>query len=169
MKKSEYLASGAVALVLATAATAQGAVTYIGDAIITGSGTDLSGLAATILEDGVSPENGLNGFGSGLTYAGGNLFSRWLTAVRTRWPTRVAPPSIIRRAIPIDTSSSRLRSHPLDRPTQMGTTRRTRSPRPTLALRCSRTRKPCSTWALALLLARIHRSRTTVWTAKPFG
>jgi Esterase-like activity of phytase/Calcineurin-like phosphoesterase/Purple acid Phosphatase, N-terminal domain len=51
-----------------------GAVSYIGDTLISGSGKDSSGLAATILEDGVSPMNALNGFGSGLGYAGGNEF-----------------------------------------------------------------------------------------------
>jgi|GEM_PF-279800 len=51
-----------------------GAVSYIGDAWITGSGIDSSGLGAGLLEDGVSPKNALNGFGSGLAYAGGNKF-----------------------------------------------------------------------------------------------
>lgn len=49
-------------------------VTYIGEVIIPGNGTDLSGLPSTILEDGVSPLNALTGIGSGLAYAGGNVY-----------------------------------------------------------------------------------------------
>ena len=64
---------------------AHAAVTYIGEAIIPGNGTDFSGLPATILEDGVSPENALNGFGSGLAYAGGNVFY----ALADRGPNKV--------------------------------------------------------------------------------
>jgi hypothetical protein len=77
------------ALILASLASAASpafaGVAYIGDAIITGNGTDLSGLPPTILEDGVSPLNALNGFGSGLAYAGGNLFY----ALADRGPNKV--------------------------------------------------------------------------------
>ena len=48
---------------------AQG-VQFIGAAYLDGKGTDQSGLPATLLEDGVSPINGLNGIGSGMTYTG---------------------------------------------------------------------------------------------------
>jgi hypothetical protein len=78
-----------LAAILAFAALSSSAlasVTYLGDAIIPGNGTDLSGLPATILEDGVSPMNALNGFGSGLAYAGGNLFY----ALADRGPNKVA-------------------------------------------------------------------------------
>jgi len=52
-----------------------GAVSYIGDTLISGSGTDLSGFSATpLLEDGISPPNALNGFGSGFGWAGSNKF-----------------------------------------------------------------------------------------------
>ena len=71
---------------LASALSSQAAVSYIGDAIIPGNGVDKSGLSATILEDGVSPQNALNGFGSGLAYAGGNLFY----ALSDRGPNKVA-------------------------------------------------------------------------------
>jgi hypothetical protein len=67
-----HLISGAVAL--AWGSSVRATVTYIGDAIISGSGTDMSGLPSTILEDGKSPENALNGFGSGLAYAGNGVF-----------------------------------------------------------------------------------------------
>ncbi|HUO10520.1 MAG TPA: esterase-like activity of phytase family protein [Phycisphaerae bacterium] len=77
--------STAALLALATSA-ASAAVTYIGDAIIPGNGTDLSGLPATILEDGVSRQNELSGFGSGLAYAGGNTFY----ALADRGPNKVA-------------------------------------------------------------------------------
>ncbi|HTQ31006.1 MAG TPA: hypothetical protein VMI53_07335, partial [Opitutaceae bacterium] len=73
-------------LVLAAAMPARAAVTYVGDAIIPGNGTDLSGLPSTILEDGVSPENALNGFGSGFAYAGGNTFY----GLADRGPNKVA-------------------------------------------------------------------------------
>jgi len=61
-------------------------VTYIGDVIIAGNGTDKSGLPATILEDGKSPANALNGFGSGLAYAGNGIFY----ALADRGPNKVA-------------------------------------------------------------------------------
>jgi hypothetical protein len=82
--------AGACALGLASTltvgVTARGAVTYIGDTYFTGTGTDLSGLASTLLEDGVSPQNGLNGFGSGLAYAGLTQFY----ALADRGPNKVA-------------------------------------------------------------------------------
>jgi len=71
-KSHPLLAIAPMALLMAFHASA--AVTYIGDTYIPGNGVDSSGLPATILEDGVSPENALNGFGSGLTWAGGNSF-----------------------------------------------------------------------------------------------
>ncbi|WP_342362004.1 esterase-like activity of phytase family protein [Terrarubrum flagellatum] len=50
-------------------------VRFIGAAVIDGTGVDKSGLPSTLLEDGVSPQNGLNGFGSAMAYAGfGNRF-----------------------------------------------------------------------------------------------
>jgi len=64
----------ALPLLLVAAVCAPAAVTYIGDTYIPGNGVDSSGLPATLLEDGVSPENALNGFGSGLGWAGGNSF-----------------------------------------------------------------------------------------------
>ena len=54
------------AMLLANSALA--AVTYLGNLLIDGKGTDLSGLAFTV-EDG-SRANGLDGFGSGLAYTG---------------------------------------------------------------------------------------------------
>jgi len=45
-------------------------VTFIGDVNFNGLGTDQSGLPSTLLEDGVSPQNGLNGFGSAIAYTG---------------------------------------------------------------------------------------------------
>ncbi len=81
----------------AIAAPAHAGVTYIGEAIFDGSGTDLSGLApgipgqpgTTTLEDGVSRNNALNGFGSGLAYAGNNIFY----ALADRGPNKVAYPN----------------------------------------------------------------------------
>ncbi len=73
-------------LFAAGALVASAKVSYIGEAIIAGNDPDLSGLPATILEDGVSPMNALNGFGSGLAYAGGNLFY----ALADRGPNKVA-------------------------------------------------------------------------------
>jgi hypothetical protein len=69
------LAAGIASLLtLAAVTSAPAAVTYIGEAIIDGSGTDQSGLNGAILEDGISRNNALNGFGSGLVWAGGNTF-----------------------------------------------------------------------------------------------
>ena len=79
-------ASIAGLLSLAALVPSQAAVTYIGDAIIPGNGTDLSGLDGSILEDGVSPNNALNGFGSGFTWAGGNTFY----GLADRGPNKVA-------------------------------------------------------------------------------
>lgn len=67
---------------------------FIGQAVFDGSGTDMSGLApgipgqpgTTTLEDGVSRNNMLGGFGSGLAYAGNNLFY----ALADRGPNKVA-------------------------------------------------------------------------------
>jgi acid phosphatase len=73
-------------MLLATALTSQASVTYIGEAVIPGNGTDKSGLNGAILEDGASPNNGLNGFGSGLAYAGGNTFY----GLGDRGPNKVA-------------------------------------------------------------------------------
>jgi hypothetical protein len=70
---------------LAHTASADPYVTYLGDTYVTGQGTDLSGLNGNILEDGKSPNNALNGFGSGLAYAGGNLFY----ALADRGPNKV--------------------------------------------------------------------------------
>ncbi len=79
-------ASCLASLLILAVTSASAAVTYVGDAIIPGNGTDLSGLPPTLLEDGVSPQNGLNGFGSGLAYAGGNTFY----ALADRGPNKVA-------------------------------------------------------------------------------
>jgi hypothetical protein len=69
----------------ASAISAHAAVTYIGEAIIPGNGVDASGLPATLLEDGVSPQNALNGIGSGLAHASGNVFY----ALADRGPNKV--------------------------------------------------------------------------------
>ena len=50
-------------------AAAQG-VQFIGSGYLDGKGIDRSGLPPTLLEDGVSPMNGLNGIGSGMAYTG---------------------------------------------------------------------------------------------------
>jgi hypothetical protein len=71
---------------MAASRCAHADVTYIGDVYFDGTGTDLSGLGFSTLEDGVSPQNGLNGFGSGFGYAGGNLFY----ALGDRGPNKVA-------------------------------------------------------------------------------
>ncbi|MEZ0257535.1 MAG: esterase-like activity of phytase family protein, partial [Chthoniobacter sp.] len=74
-KRPAILAAGIATLIIAlSGASSPAAVTYVGDAILNGTQTDQSGLPAIILEDGASPQNALNGIGSGLTYAGGNLF-----------------------------------------------------------------------------------------------
>jgi len=66
-----------------------GAVSYIGDTLIPGNGKDSSGLGATpLLEDGVSLPNALNGFGSGLGYAGAGTFF----ALCDRGPNKVGYP-----------------------------------------------------------------------------
>jgi hypothetical protein len=72
--------------VASTAPGPAGTVTYIGRAVIDGTGIDKSGLPGTILEDGASPRNGLNGFGSAIAYAGGNRY--FLLA--DRGPNKVA-------------------------------------------------------------------------------
>jgi hypothetical protein len=85
------------AAIAGVAVPAQAGAVYIGEAIFDGSGTDKSGLAPGIpgqpgtrtLEDGVSPNNGLNGFGSGLAYAGDNLFY----ALADRGPNKVTYPN----------------------------------------------------------------------------
>ena len=84
------------AVMACVAVPAQADVVYIGEAIFDGSGTDKSGLAPGIpgqpgtstLEDGVSRNNALNGFGSGLAYAGNNLFY----ALADRGPNKVTYP-----------------------------------------------------------------------------
>ena len=58
-----------LALVTPLVASAQ-EVRFIGAAVIDGKGSDLSGLPSSLLEDGVSPLNGLNGFGSAMAYTG---------------------------------------------------------------------------------------------------
>ncbi|MBS0260489.1 MAG: esterase-like activity of phytase family protein [Planctomycetes bacterium] len=60
-------------------------VVYVGVAVIDGNGIDKSGLGGALLEDGKSHQNGLNGFGSGLAYAGnGNFY-----ALADRGPNKV--------------------------------------------------------------------------------
>src|SRR5690348_14160959 len=76
-----------LASLLPSSASAAG-ITFIGEAVIPGTGTDLSGLPGTILEDGVSPQNGLNGFGSAIAYAGNDQY--FLLA--DRGPNKVAYP-----------------------------------------------------------------------------
>jgi len=73
----------------ATVASASPIVTFIGDVALSGNGTDLSGLPSTILEDGVSRQNALNGFGSGIAYTG--FASRYLL-LADRGPNKVAYP-----------------------------------------------------------------------------
>jgi hypothetical protein len=88
MKRTRALIAATAFVFISTGITrisgAQG-VTYIGDTFFAGNGTDMSGLNGQILEDGVSPNNALNGFGSGLAYAGGNLFY----ALADRGPNKV--------------------------------------------------------------------------------
>ena len=55
---------------LAPACVSAQGVQFIGTAYLDGKGTDKSGLPASLLEDGVSPMNGLNGIGSGMAYTG---------------------------------------------------------------------------------------------------
>ena len=74
-----------LAVMMVAAKSARADVTYIGDIFFDGTGTDMSGLGASTLEDGLSPQNGLNGFGSGLAYAGGNTFY----ALGDRGPNKV--------------------------------------------------------------------------------
>ncbi len=75
-------------LIAAAAAAVRANVTFIGEAVISGDGTDLSGLPGfpTTVEDGHSPLNGLNGFGSGIAYAGGDTY--YLLA--DRGPNKIA-------------------------------------------------------------------------------
>ena len=84
--KAPALASGLAGLLLLATPGLHASVKFIGDAVITGTGTDQSGLSSTVLEDGVSPHNALNGFGSGLAYAGGSTFY----ALSDRGPNKVA-------------------------------------------------------------------------------
>lgn len=86
MRKINWLVLLLISFV--TVLTVSAKVTYIGEAIFPGNGPDLSGLPATILEDGVSPQNALNGFGSGFAYAGGNVFY----GLADRGPNKVAYP-----------------------------------------------------------------------------
>ncbi|MES2569785.1 MAG: esterase-like activity of phytase family protein, partial [Verrucomicrobiota bacterium] len=61
------------AMALAVAVPAPASVTFIGSAVMDGTGTDLSGLTGT-LESGL-PANLLNGIGSGIAYSGyGNTY-----------------------------------------------------------------------------------------------
>src|SRR5262245_45046198 len=80
------LIAGVAAFLPATAFAA--GITFIGEAVIPGTGTDLSGLPGTILEDGISPQNGLNGFGSTIAYAGNDQY--YLLA--DRGPNKIAYP-----------------------------------------------------------------------------
>lgn len=68
------LAPGLAGLFFLAASSVQASVSFIGAAVIDGTGTDFSGLSSSVLEDGVSRHNALNGFGSGIAYAGGNNF-----------------------------------------------------------------------------------------------
>ncbi len=86
-KRAAILASSFAALLHAASALAvPPAVSYIGEAIIPGNGTDFSGLPSTVIEDGKSPHNALNGFGSAFAYAGGNVFY----GLSDRGPNKVA-------------------------------------------------------------------------------
>src|ERR1700744_6077901 len=85
MRHSTSLVTAAAILTLA-ASSASAAVTFIGEAVIPGNGTDLSGLPSSLLEDGHSPQNALNGFGSGIAYAGGNTFE----LLADRGPNKIA-------------------------------------------------------------------------------
>lgn len=74
-KRPAILAAGIATLfTVLSSVSSLAAVTYVGDAIINGTQTDQSGLPATVLQDGASPQNALNGFGSAIAHAGGNLF-----------------------------------------------------------------------------------------------
>ncbi len=66
---ARHLLIAALALGTAFGARAQ-EVRFLGTGMIDGRGSDLSGLPSTLLEDGMSPLNGLNGFGSALAYTG---------------------------------------------------------------------------------------------------
>lgn len=84
--KAPAFASGLAGLLLLAIPALHASVKFVGDAIITGTATDQSGLPSTVLEDGASPHNALNGFGSGLAYAGGGTFY----ALSDRGPNKVA-------------------------------------------------------------------------------
>jgi hypothetical protein len=68
--------------------SAQG-VQFIGTGYLDGKGTDKSGLPPTLLEDGVSPMNGLNGIGSGMTYTG---YQNRFVLLPDRGPNKVEYP-----------------------------------------------------------------------------
>jgi hypothetical protein len=85
----KVLLAGAVSIAFAASAHAAPTVTYIGEATFDGSGTDMSGLPSTLLEDGVSPQNGLNGFGSAIAYTG---YDNRYVLLSDRGPNKVAYP-----------------------------------------------------------------------------
>ena len=66
--------------------TAAQEVRFIGTGMLDGKGVDKSGLPSTLLEDGVSPFNGLNGFGSGIAYSG---FQNRFVLLPDRGPNKV--------------------------------------------------------------------------------
>ena len=75
----------AFALVASFCACAQ-EVRFIGTGVIDGKGSDMSGLPSSLLEDGMSPMNGLNGFGSAMAYTG---FENRYVLLPDRGPNKV--------------------------------------------------------------------------------
>jgi len=61
-------------------------IKFIGSAFIDGKGSDLSGLPTALLEDNLSPANGLNGFGSALAYTG---FQNRYVLLADRGPNKI--------------------------------------------------------------------------------
>ena len=79
------LLAACAAGILGGASSASADVTFVGKAVLPGTATDKSGLNGAILEDGASPNNALNGIGSSIAFAGGNLYY----ALEDRGPNKI--------------------------------------------------------------------------------